>query len=155
MGEVFWVSFVVTLLACYGLRVFQRRRADKAVRRENIWKHEDYRINVKLWELLHEEDPAWLVAMGIEPPRDVLLAQERKKEQERLRQQHIQKAKSLANLKPLTPWGDALQQAQAQQQSIQDRMRQQHMEQQMSQRYQSGIGLGVGGVIVDLLGRKH
>ena len=65
--EIVILCWIVGLLLIFGSMVRDRRRA-----RRYVWELErrdrEYRIDVQLWELLHEEDPNWLADMGIEPP---------------------------------------------------------------------------------------
>lgn len=74
-----------------------RRKSVKRQAKEFNVGHEEWQTNKKLWDLLKDEDPAWLMAMGIEEPKQYQEEREKKAENKR----RYERDKLLA-MKPLT-----------------------------------------------------
>lgn len=69
----FWFTMIVYVFPVMGLVAWKlrERRGQRQIIRARAAQSDDERINTKLWELLKDEDPAWLIAMGIEKPKAV------------------------------------------------------------------------------------
>lgn len=61
------ICYLLPILVCLYWAIRNRRARHRVIRQ---WQQQEleYHADVRLWELLREEDPQWLADMGINPP---------------------------------------------------------------------------------------
>lgn len=90
--------------AYHGKKTISKEEARKQLRLAEI-DHQNKLADAKLWELLHEDDPAYLVAMGIEKPERVIEEEQKQKAKADAKKAKARQEREdrLRGLKPLTP----------------------------------------------------
>lgn len=96
---MFELPLLVAVIALGVRYLVQRKGKEEVEEKATEFRvgHEEWQTNKKLWDLLKDEDPAWLLAMGIEEPTQYQEARKAKAENKR----RYERDKLLA-MKPMT-----------------------------------------------------